>query len=157
MSEQRRTSDDLGRLLADYERRIKALEGGRAGSVLIPVGYPGGGAVAVGVIGVPFVVAGIVTGRTLWTTPIVALTTTTTLTVRVETAGSWTVTAGALRLDQSQTAVASASHGGTGPWSGTLSLSNGGGTPTTGCILYLAISVSSSDQVRVVTSAVAST
>lgn len=153
MSE-RRTADDISRLLADYDRRIAALERGQAGTILIPAGHPGGGVAAAGVTAVPFLASGIVTDRTLWTMPVVSLTATTTITLRVESAGSWTVTAGALRYAQTETAVTSATHAATGPWSGTLVLSNGGGTPTTACVLYLSISISTADQARVVTSSI---
>jgi hypothetical protein len=153
---ERRTADDLYRMLADMQRRIEALERGAAGTVQVPASHPGGGAAAAAVVGVPFSVTGPVTARTLWTMPVVTLGASTVATLRVESAGSWTVTLGATKYIAGETTPTPVTHSTTGGWSGTLTLTNGGGTPMTAGVLWLQVTIGGADEVRIVTSGVTS-
>lgn len=152
----RRDRDELARFLAQVERRVAQMERGSVGTVIIPAGHPCGAPAVASVLGVPLLMAGPVSGQMIWTVVLPQLGSSTAVSVRVESAGAWTLTAGATRIVQTETAVTAAIHSATGGWTGALSLSNGGGTPTTACLLWLKIDIGGADEVRVITTGIVS-
>ena len=151
MTANRRESDDVARLLRSLIDRVDRLERGMSGAIAIPAGHSTGGAQAYGVIDTPFVATGPSTDQLVWSAPVIAAGSAPAITVRIDSESSWSITAGLQRVFTTETAVTPVTQSGSGGWNGTLTLSNGGGTPVTTGLLFLTITLASGHSARIVT------